>query len=141
MWKQKHQRRWKQKLWLFRLVFRSKLFLTQADFYNTPIITHIFKTKLWPKFQFFGYRVYCNPIFGLQGVNFNLSTTKLQWILLFLLSCFSLRNDWLKKKLYWQQLSWIMLLINVRKCLKHFICSDILSNQLLKSDRDLRRSV
>lgn len=31
-----------------------------------------------------------------------------------------------------------MLLINVRKCLKHFICSDILSNQLLKSERDLR---
>lgn len=63
-------------------------------------------------------------------------------------SCFSClvfhwgMTDWKKKKkLYWQQLSWIMLLINVRKCLKHFICSDILSNQLLKSERDLRRSV
>lgn len=67
---------------------------------------------------FFDYRVYCNPIFGLQGVNFNLSTAKLQWILLFLLSCFSLRNDWLEKKKV--ILTTIIMNHVVNKCQKMF---------------------
>lgn len=138
--KAKHQRSWKQKLWLFKLHQNCLWHRQNFRILLSLLNPHIFKTKLLNTDQNFSFLVIMFTV--IQYLDYKVSTLTCQLQSCSGFSCFSClvfhwqMTNW--KKLYWQQLSWIMLLINVRKCLKHVICSDILSNQLPKSQRDLR---